>query len=486
LGIAFIGVSNQQLRLYHLWSIASRSILAPFALIHLAFIELVEVALAKLPRTFTPGQNARSIIKGVSFGALLLFGVVLPLLMNSDKAFSGMITDLLVPLCDFLNNLFSPETLVRAITFGVSAIAVIALYISYIPRIAEQDCGQPQQPAIALSLTVALIVGLGFGLPAGFGAGVVTGLVGMLINAAHAKFDKDAESDTPLDDLTYGIVFCMVGLTYLLFLAFQVKQIFGAPAAISFRGYEALAKKGFWQLLVLTALNIGLVIQTYGRLAKFGSVSLRVFTLLSTLLLGTAGHRLGSYVFFFGLSYEKWYACYTVLFCALVFALLACYQWKPSTINSRFEHPMKAVLLLLVWMYGMVSIVPVGSSIVLLNRQFSLHRESGIDHEELSYLGADAVPAILYSLPATCIRNGGCQLNQHPETKDNYWLYQQSGKLSQRPWYQHSLTSLIGSHMLSERGAMDPMLRYPSPEEAYLVTGIATPAPTPPGVSRVR
>jgi hypothetical protein len=457
LGIAFVAISGVHLRLFHLVSIVERALFAPFSQIHPATEEIVQQVAMVMPKSFLPGRTTKSVLKGVGLGSLLIFGLVLPLLMNSDEDFSKMILDLLVPICDFLNNFFSLQSLVRAITFCVSALAVVCFYLNFQNSNYQPDISDLRSSGLGLPCLIAGVAGISFGLVVGIFAGGTAWLLRLCIGAAEAKLATRSDSESTPDSLAYGIVFTMVGIIYLLFIGLQAKQLLATPAEVNFKIYEVLAKRGFWQLLVLTALNIGIVIHTFNRLVGFGSMSLRVFTLLSTLLLASAGHRLGSYVILFGLSYEKWYACYTVLFCALVFIILFSFQWRPSILELRSAHPMKAILLLLIWMYGLGSIFPVGTSIVLLNRHFATWNASGIDQGELRYLSVDAVPAVVYTLPRECVKSGDCRILNGPNSprghwNSSYWLHRQSCKLSERRWYQHSATSVIGSWILKDRG----------------------------------
>ena len=93
--------------------------------------------------------------------------------------------------------------------------------------------------------------------------------------------------------------------SYLLFLALHLKHPWLSTLPVAFAETEALVKQGFWQLIILTAFNIGLFFHVNRRSTDTIQAILSVFTVASLLLLGSAGHRLFLYMTSYGFSYEK-------------------------------------------------------------------------------------------------------------------------------------------------------------------------------------
>ena len=126
-----------------------------------------------------------------------------------------------------------------------------------------------------------------------------------------------------VDGLISGIVLGGVLFLYAIFIATQIERLWIHRLPVEFGITERWVKTGFWQLIVLTFLNSGFFIFLYRKTNGVVQLLLSAFCLASLLILISAGHRMYLYVANYGLSDEIFYACYSVIFCALLLAYLA-------------------------------------------------------------------------------------------------------------------------------------------------------------------
>jgi len=237
--------------------------------------------------------------------------------------------------------------------------------------------------------------------------------------------NQPATKSYSIDPVISGIVLGGVLFLYLIFIAIQFSRLFVDQLPLDFRTTEQLVKSGFWQLITLSIINI---IFFFGYFKKTNSIVqniLKVFTIASFLLLLSAGHRMFLYAFFYGLSYEKFFASYTVLYCSLLFLALA-YQIFANRGNNLF----KQLLFSLLWMYSIATILPIERIIFTFNAYASERPDSRIDMDELMMLSYDALPL------ATTYRTDS-------EWQENwcYWGNREVRRVEKKKWYEKNLAN---------------------------------------------
>ncbi len=193
------------------------------------------------------------------------------------------------------------------------------------------------------------------------------------------------------NSITVGIVLLGVLFLYLMFIFVQIKTIFVSEFSSNFSDVENMVKTGFWQLFLLTIINILFYVGIYNKYVKNVQRILMTFTLASLLLIASAGYKVFLYVVGYGLSYEKFFAFYTVLFCSLVFI------WFISLFVRRGKERVNIICSLAfmaLWMYAFATIIPLEKFIFNTNLKLTQEENSRVDINELEMLGFDALPVV--------------------------------------------------------------------------------------------
>lgn len=319
----------------------------------------------------------KSKVKRISAGVLLLaiiaLTIVLPLLGSANPAFSALSNSFYA----WLGTVIGPELFGRVIMFIVVLVLILAMLFSWQKPV--KDAGQ--------------------------GGG------------KH-----------PVDPIISGIVLAGVLVIYLLFLSFELGRLWISSLPIDFQETEHLVKSGFWQLLALTALNIIFFFGCYRRTNRIVQRLLIAFTGASFLLLASAAWRMGMYVFFYGASYEKFYAAYTVVFCGILLL------WLFSRLfATKAADLIKGAVFLLLWMYAVIAIMPAEQIIFTSNVTLAARAGSRIVLSELTMLS----PAVLGPVQTMSRAN--------PETFKGWeqWEERSQGIVNNKPWYELNLENML-------------------------------------------
>lgn len=352
------------------------------------FAHLAERAgyiIGAVPRAIRQGVDAlspsqslhKSKFKRIGVGVLLFviiaLTIVLPLLGSANPAFSAFTTSFYA----WLGNIIEPELFGRAMMFIVALVGILAMLLSW------------QKPV----------------KDAGLGG------------------DK-----RQVDPIISGIVLAGVLVIYLLFLSLDLGRLWVSSLPVDFQETEQLVKSGFWQLLALTVLNIVFFFGCYRRTNRIVQRLLIAFTGASFLLLISAAWRMGMYVFFYGASYEKFYAVYTVLFCGILLG------WLFSRLFAAKDADLiKGAAFLLLWMYALVVIIPTEQIIFTSNVALSQRAGSRIVLSELTMLS----PAVLGPVQTMSQSN--------PETFPGWeqWEEQARDTLNKKTWYELNLENIV-------------------------------------------
>lgn len=232
---------------------------------------------------------------------------------------------------------------------------------------------------------------------------------------------------TITDSLAAGIVLGGVLVLYLIFLWVQAEHLFVAQLPSQFTEIVWYVKSGFWQLILLSVVNILIFAKYYQRTAVVVQNILAGFTLASLLILLSAGHRMLLYVSLRGFSYEKFYASYTIVFCALLFALLLC-----ALLRRRSLETIQVTVILFVWMFGFVSLLPVEQ--IVLRTNIALHTSQGT-HSEVNLDDMKMLSSDVYSV-----------MDEHSSLMKSFWDDWAIGAVDtvrEKQWYEMNLSALI-------------------------------------------
>lgn len=297
----------------------------------------------KLSNQVLENKNLGSIIGQVVFGLVILilisFGVVIPLLSSADQNFANIFKDLL----DKFFDLFSAVTIAKIFVMGIITVILLGA-LHYWRRI---------------------------------------------LSPFNTKISN--ENFVSKNSIMIGIVLSGVFFLYLIFIAIQIQNLFTDLPINDFSETVSTVKTGFWQLFLLTIINIIFFALVFKKYAKGVQLILIAFTVSSLLLIISAGHRVFLYVSNYGLSYEKLFAFYTVVFCSLVFI------WFISLFFSRSEERVniiKNLTFFALWMYAFLTIMPLEKIIFSTNLSLTQKEGSHVNINELKMLGFDALSVV--------------------------------------------------------------------------------------------
>lgn len=327
-----------------------------------------------------PANVARKIILGLVAFILLAILVIIPLLSSADPEFAAKLGD----FYKWITNLISVNLLMK-IVFGY----VLSLFLY----------------GISLAWRKPLAI-------------------------------KSKEtSGQKLDSIVAGIVVGGTLLIYVLFLWLQFERLWVNGLPTIFSEVEALVKSGFWQLIFLSVINIAIFFFSYQKTNKFVQGILMLFTLASLLLLSSAGYRMLLYVIFYGLSYEKFFASYTVLYCAILFIYLIV---KIAT--QRKLNIIKFILFLFLWMFGVANILPVEQVVLRSNIALAQNENSRINLFESSILSPDVLSFVEQNGD-----QGFMKINRHNDKEVDWsgWLEAQTDIIKNKKWYELNLNNIL-------------------------------------------
>ncbi len=264
-------------------------------------------------------------------------------------------------------------------------------------------------------------------------------LCGILI-AVVSTLKRTSEWQTELsgrtvDDLIATIVLMAILLVYIVFLNLQLDYLLVKQLPIEFNDTERLVKSGFWQLFFLSMINVGLFYWVYKNTGLAAQWVLRLYLIASTLILMSAGWRMGLYVFHYGLSYEKFFASYTTIYALILFFFLG---W--SVFSRKRKDIIKFLCISSLWMFSIASIMPVERIIFTTNVRLAQNQESRINLFHLSDLSTDVL-----SLAMNEFNNGGFS-NKRAWSS---WFRSRFSRNCIRPWYETNLSLELNCRSVS-------------------------------------
>lgn len=131
-----------------------------------------------------------------------------------------------------------------------------------------------------------------------------------------------------------------------------------------------------------------------------------------------------------GLSYEKFYASYAVLYCAVLFVILL---W--SLIQQRRTEALYVTVTLFVWMFGIVSLLPVEQIVLRTNISLytSQRAKSEINLGDMTMLSSDVYGLVIKNRERLGLKDSFW----------NRWIDGAAGTLREKEWYEMNLSALI-------------------------------------------
>jgi hypothetical protein len=229
-----------------------------------------------------------------------------------------------------------------------------------------------------------------------------------------------------VDDLIAGIVLLVMLLVYIAFLSLQLDYLLVDSLPIEFADTERLVKSGFWQLFFLSMINVGMFYWVYKNTGAIAQWILRLYLVASALILLSAAWRMGLYVFFYGFSYEKFFASYTTFYALLLFCFLG---W--AVFSASRKDIVKTLCLSSLWMFSIVSVLPVERIIFHSNLALSSSPSTRIDLFHVTDLSVDVLADVNLAIKRRQLGSA------------NVWIRWQKNMLDQRcvrAWFETNLS----------------------------------------------
>ncbi len=331
------------------------------------------------------------------------------------------------------------------ILLGVASFAVVAAVVIPLLMAADSVFGERIESVllyletfISLSFVMKLFVAL---LIASFTMAFAILWAGKIAVPGEARVSS-------LDSLVAGIVVAGLLAVYLLFLSVQLERLFVSELPMEFLKTESLVKSGFWQLFFVSAINVSLFVFMYRKTNQTVEYLLRVFASASLLILASAAHRMLMYVYYYGFSYEKFYALYTVLYCAILLGILVLVAFSPKR-----HEPVRIGFGLLIWMFGIVSVFPTERFILESNLILAKQDGSRIRLSEMQMLSTDVLSAV-----SRYRSNGVLPESKEPYTyrvtpeglrvpkyRDSWehWWQQRHRDLRNKSWFEYTIPNFV-------------------------------------------
>ncbi|OGZ46586.1 MAG: hypothetical protein A3J55_02750 [Candidatus Ryanbacteria bacterium RIFCSPHIGHO2_02_FULL_45_17b] len=406
------------------WIIPTVLIVASFSLYDNPFLKIVNLLVlpvmfvlfysnALLAEKKTTYWNADFIIK-LTGRALSILGEI----HNSIKAYGALI----IPASK------TNKHIIMRIVAGMVLFLASALIV-FIPLLSSADAVFSQKVEV-ITIWFENI----FSTPLVYRIGVFIILSVVFFSAFTAwskPFDhhEKEENNKQVDSIIVGIVLGGILCVYLFFLWIQVNRLWIGALPFDFKETEQLVKSGFWQLLALSLINIFIYFFAYKKTVPFVQKILIAFTIASLLLLASAGHRMGLYVIYYGFSYEKFFASYTVLYCAILYLWLIAQLFQ----NQR-SNIVKFLIMLFLWMFAVVSIFPIEQFIFRTNMALHNLKDSRIILSEMRMLSPDVLPLVKKNKEKMLLEGEGYDWNK--------WIEDQEKLISEKVWYERNVMNI--------------------------------------------
>ena len=234
-----------------------------------------------------------------------------------------------------------------------------------------------------------------------------------------------------IDGLVASIVLGGLLVIYVAFLSLQLDNLVVETLPENYREAEKMVKSGFWQLFLLAVLNTGLFFIVYRKTGQMAQWVLRVFIVASSLLMVSAAWKVWLYSYTFGLSYEKFFACYTA-----VFALGVLLYLVTASFSTHRRNVVKVIAFSALWCYGIATVSPVEKAIFNANLYFAEQDNTRITVWQLTQLSLDIMSDVdeVYET----------KLLEHSKSSGIEWRDWREQKLIEacdRAWYEFNISA---------------------------------------------
>ncbi len=301
------------------------------------------------------GDKIKNIIIGIVGLIVIWWLVVVPLLMMSDSIFSNYIEDIF-----WFFHFDNLRTVIKNVLWFILIslfVAWLFAYLIYKQPVTKDLKEEPKK--------------------------------------TQTNTEKD-ENSWLFNTISLKIILWWLVLIYWFYIFVQFEHIFAKRFLDVFATAESAVKSGFFQLLVISVINLLFIWFIKAKKTVKVKSFLVTFSVLSLLLCVSNLYRVFLYNQYYGLSYEKFFALYTCLFMVILFAILIYKEIRNNNIKV-----VNLWFILVFCMYSFVTILPVEKIIFHSNMQLSKLENSKINLSELTVLSSDVyndVKANLHNL----------------------------------------------------------------------------------------
>lgn len=229
---------------------------------------------------------------------------------------------------------------------------------------------------------------------------------------------------TQIDSVIGGIVLGWTLVTYIVFIIAQLDTLFTSPWSTGVQHIANLAKSWFWQLFVVSIINIIFFFVYYKKTTPIVQKILWVFMFASVIILFSAAIKMYSYTSIYGLSYEKFFASYTILYFWALFLWMIFF----ILLNKKIDI-LKISILLAFWMYSAIHIFPVEIFIFQANTNILQQKDTKIPKYQSHMLSIDILSTVNQIKWQKIYINGSWQ----------EWSDKKIEKSLKKPWYEKNI-----------------------------------------------
>lgn len=236
---------------------------------------------------------------------------------------------------------------------------------------------------------------------------------------------NNPENEKRIDSIIAGIVIWGTLITYLTFIGVQINTIMTHPLSQSTGSVISLAKNGFWQLFFVSIINILFFFVYYKKTNESVQNILSAFVIASLIILISAWHKMFTYVYHYGLSYEKFFASYTVIYFGLLFCVMLYF-----VLNKKALDILKISLMMALYMYSFINIFPTEKYIFNMNTNISQRTGSHIQPYQSHMLSIDILDSVKKRQWSPLYISQGWE----------YWVEKRLRKSEAKNWYEKNLS----------------------------------------------
>lgn len=355
------------------------------------FAILSKAASSKLHST--KYRNAGKVLMGLLVSVSLAL-IVVPLLASADQVFNSFVEN--IP--DFFTGINAGDFIAQVL---VVLVACILLFSYILSLIKPEECGLKPSGE------------LGASSPA-----------------------------RPLDAIMVITVLCVMNIIYLVFTAIQFSYLFSHSSLPEGFTYSEYARRGFFELLLVTVINLSIVLCNINFTKKSGVRMGNANRILSSLLilctavmLLSAHLRMSLYEDAYGYTYLR---IFTHAFMVFIFVLLIIALFK---IWHERVPLLKAYIITAIAAYVIINYINV-DSIVARNNIERYKKSSVIDTMYLTGLSYDAMPYLMGLVYDS--------KEDISEEMKKYLSYREKELLESRDWQSFNISRYRAERLISK------------------------------------